>query len=223
VNSIEETFLVDILEEIERFDKALRLVERYEGYLFRRALGIALIICGIVFPLTAFMVLKAQIIANLLNMSPQAFLTFIPTFILVIGINMIVYSFTSAHVVTSRMQEKSVWKDAPHMVLMFMVWFVSFYLTNFVPEPFTVISWLWAGGGASLLSYLLMKRDPANVKFTELLIIGIICIVSSLPLLFIRDEQLVLTATFLVFSMSFITVGLYSTVNASKLLSEGEK
>jgi hypothetical protein len=121
------------------------------------------------------------------------------------------------------MQEKSVWKDAPHMVLMFMVWFVSFYLTNFVPEPFTVISWLWAGGGASLLSYLLMKRDPANVKFTELLIIGIICIVSSLPLLFIRDEQLVLTATFLVFSMSFITVGLYSTVNASKLLSEGEK
>lgn len=211
------------MEEIERFEKALHLVERYEGYLFRRAMGIALIICGIVFPLTAFMVLKAPTIANLLNMSAQAFLTFIPTVILLIGISTIVYNFTSAHVVTSRMRKESIWKDTPHLVLMFLVWFISFYLTSYVPEPFTTLSWLWAGGGASLLSYLLMRRDPAGVKFMELLIIGVICIVSSLPLLFIQDEQLVLNATFLIFSTSFITGGLYSTVNASKLLSEGEK
>lgn len=214
---------MEILEEIERFDTALRLVERYEGYLFRRAMGITLIICGIIFPLTAFMVLKAQTIANLLNMSSQAFLTFIPTIILLIGIAMIVYNFTSAHVVTSRMRKESIWKDTPHMVLMFLIWFISFYLTNYMPKPFTTISWLWAGGGASLLSYLFMRRDPADVKFTELLIIGLICIVSSLPLLFIQDEQLVLTATFLVFSISFIIGGIFSTVNASKLLSEGEK
>jgi hypothetical protein len=213
---------VDVLEEIERFEKALLLVERYEGYLFRRAMGIALIICGIIFPLTAFIVLKSQTMAILLNMSTQAFLAFIPTIILLIGMATIVYSFTSAHVVTSRMRKESIWKDVPHMVMMFLVWFISFYLTNYVPEPFTTLSWLWAGGGASLLSYLLMRRDPADVKFTELLIIGVICIVSSLLLLFIRDEQLVLTATFLVFSTSFITGGLYSTVNASKLLSEGE-
>ena len=211
------------MEEIERFDKALRLVERYEGYLFRRAMGIALILCGIIFPLTAFIVLKAQTIANLLNMSTQAFLTFIPTFILLVGMATIVYLFTSAHVVTSRMRKESIWKDAPHMVLRFLIWFISFYLTKYVPEPFTTLSWLWAGGGASLLSYLFMRRDPADVKFTELLIIGLICIVSSLPLLFIQDEQLVLTATFLVFSISFIIGGIYSTVNASKLLSEGEK
>ena len=206
------------MEEIEWFEKALHIVERYEGYLFRRAMGIALIVCGIVFPLTAFMVLKAQTMANLLNMSVQAFLTFIPTVILLIGIATIIYNFTSAHVVTSRMRKESIGKDAPHMVLMFLIWFISFYLTNYVPEPFTTLSWLWAGGGASLLSYLLNRGDKA----TELLIIGIICIVSSLPLLLIRDEQVVLTATFLVFSMSFITGGLYSTFNASKLLSEGE-
>ena len=211
------------MEEFERFDKALRLVERYEGYLFRRAMGIALIICGIIFPLTAFMVLKAQTMANLLNMSSQAFLTLIPTIILLIGMATIVYKFTSAHVVTSRMRKESMWKNAPHIVFMFLVWFISFYLTNYVPEPFTTISWLWAGGGASLLSYMFMRRDPAGVKFTELFIIGLICIVSSLPLLFIKDEQLVLNATFLIFSMSFISGGLYSTVNASRLLSEGEK
>ena len=107
---------MDILEEIERFNKALRLVERYEVYLFRRALGIALIICGVIFPLTAFMVLKAQTISNLLNMSAQAFITFIPTIILLVGMATIVYNFTSAHVVTSRMRKESMWKDTPHMV-----------------------------------------------------------------------------------------------------------
>ena len=211
------------MEEIERFDKALRLVERYEGYLFRKAMGIALIICGIIFPLTAFMVLKAQRIAYLLNMSSQAFLTFIPTSILLIGMVTIIYNFTSAHVVTSKMRKESIWKDAPHMIMMFLIWFFSFYLTNYVPEPFTITSWLWAGGGASILSYMLMRRDPSEERFTELLIIGLICILSSLPLRLVQDEQLVLTATFLIFSVSFIVGGLYSTVIASKILSQGEK
>jgi hypothetical protein len=185
-------------------------------------MGIALIVCGIVFPLTAFVVLKAETIAGLLSMSTQAFLTFIPTVILLIGMATIIYNFTSAHVVTSRMRKESIWKDVPHMIMMFLVWFISFYLTNYVPEPFTTISWLWAGGGASLLSYLLMRGDLVDVRYTELLIISLICIVSSLLLLFIQDEQIVLTATILVFSVSFVAGGVYSTINASKLLSKGE-
>lgn len=211
------------MEELERFEKALRLVERYEGYLFRRALGIGLIICGVVFPLTAFLVLKAQSMANMLNMSAEAFLVFVPTVVLLIGMAMIVYNFTSAHVVTSRMRKESIWKDFPHMALMFMVWFISFFLTNYVPEPFTTVSWLWAGGGASLLSFLVLRREPANANYPELLIIGLICVVSSLPLLLVSDAQLALTVTFLVFSASFIAGGVYSIVNASKLLSESEK
>ena len=214
---------METLEEIQRFDKALRLVEKYESYLFRRAMGIALIICGFVFPFTAYLVLKAQIIADLLNMSPQAFLSFVPTLILLFGMTMIIYNFTSAHVITSRMRKQSIWKDAPHMVFMFFIWFIAFYLTNYIPEPFTTISWLWAGGGASLLSYLFMFSDQADAQFKELLIIGGICIISSLPLLFIKDEQLVLNATFLIFSLSFIIVGVFSTINASKILSEGER
>jgi hypothetical protein len=89
--------------------------------------------------------------------------------------------------------------------------------------PFTTVSWLWAGGGAALISYLLNRSYTTEAEYTELLIIGIICIVASLPLLLIREEQIVLTATFLVFSVSFMAGGLYSTLNASKLLSEREK
>ena len=55
--------MVDDWTELDRLDKALNVVEKYEGYLFRRALGMALIICGILFPTTAIMVLNAQTIA----------------------------------------------------------------------------------------------------------------------------------------------------------------
>ena len=215
--------MVDIVEELEKFDRALRLVERYESYLFQRALGIALIVCGITFPLTAFLVMKAQSMAALLDMSTEAFLAFVPTIILLIGTATIIYSVTSAHVVTSRMRKASVWKDAPHMILMFMVWFISFYITSYVPEPFTLVSWLWAGGLASLISYLVLKREPANWNYPELLIIGVICLLASLPMLAIKEVQMAETFTLLVFCVSFIAGGTYSFTNASKVLNESDE
>ncbi len=216
------------MEEFERFERALRLVERYETYLFKRAMGVALIICGIVFPLTAFIVLKAKTISALLSMSSEAFLAFVPSAILLIGIVTIVYSITSAHVVTSRMRRDSFWKDFPHIVVMFMVWFFSFFLTSFVPEPLEAVSSLWAGGFASLVSYtalkyILIKRDTSHGNFPELLVIGIICIISSLPLLLLGDAQLVLTITLLVFNVSFVAGGIYSLISASKFLNESDK
>lgn len=211
------------MEELERFERALRLVERYEIFLFRRAMGVALIMCGIVFPLTAFLVLKANTISALLNMSSEAFLAFVPSAILLIGIVTIVYSFTSAHVVTSRMRRDSFWKDLPHMAVMFMVWFLSLFLTRFVPEPLEAVSSLWAGGFASLVSYVVLKREPSHWNYPELLVIGLICLVSSLPLLLLGDTQLVLTITLLIFNLSFVAGGIYSLINASKFLSESDK
>lgn len=211
------------MEEFEKINRALRLVERYEQYLFRRACGVALIICGAVFPSTALLGLKAQAMAELLNMSPEAFVAFVPGMILLIGVGTIIYIFTSAHVATSRMRKSPVWKDAPHMILMFMIWFTSFFLTNYVPEPFTVVSWLWAGGLASLLSYFVLKREPAHENYPQFLIIGIICLAASLPILILRNRPLVETITFLVFGVSFVSGGLYSIANASKVLSESEK
>ena len=156
-------------------------------------------------------------------MSTEAFLAFIPTLVLVTGIVVIIYSFTSAHVVTSRMRKAPVWKDVPHMILMSLMWFVSFFLTNYVPEPFTVISWLWAGGFASLLSYLVLRRESDNGNYPEILVVSIICLVTSLPLLIIRDTQLVEAVTFLIFGISFIAGGIYSIINALKVLSESDK
>lgn len=210
------------MEEFEKIDRALRLVERYEQYLFKRACGLALIVCGIVFPSSALLGLKAQAIAELLNMSPEAFVAFIPGMIMLIGAAIIIYTFISAHVVTSRMRKASFWDEAPHMIIMFMIWFTSFFLTNYVPEPYTMVSFLWAGGFASLLSYLVLRREPAHENYPEFLLIGFICLVFSLPILVLRNTPLAETLTLLVFSASFVTGGLYSTAMASKVLNKSD-
>ena len=210
-------------EEIERFNRALRLVERYEDYLFRRALGVALIVCGVSFPFTAFLIVKAQAFAELLGMSSAAFIAFAPTITMLASAVIIVYVFTSAHLVYSRMREGSFWTDFPHMAAMFLIWFLSFYLTRFVPEPYFRVSWLWAGGVASLVSYLFMKREDGHWDYPVLLVIGLICIAFSFPLLLIRDIQLSTVLSFTVFGMSFIAGGVYSLFNASRVLSESEK
>jgi hypothetical protein len=211
------------LEEIERFGKALRLVERYEDYLFRRAMGVAFIVCGVSFPLTAFMIVKAQALAELLGMSPAAFIAFAPTITMLASAVIIVYVFMSAHLVYSKMREGSFWTDFPHMAAMFMIWFLSFYLTRFVPEPYFRVSWLWAGGAASLVSYLFMKRQEGHWDYPVLLVIGLMCAASSFPLLLIGDVQLSTALSFTVFGVSFIAGGVYSLLNASRILSESEK
>ena len=209
--------------EFERLEKALMVVERYENYLFRRALGIALIVCGVIFPLTAFTVLNSQSIAKILNISIEAFLMFVPTIILLIGLVIIIYSFTSAHVITSRMRKDSFWKAFPHMTVIFLVWFLSFYLTNYVPDPFSSVSSLWAGGVASSITYLIMRREQGDWNYPELLIVSIICIVSSLPLVAFVGSQIVETIIFIIFSISFIAGGFYSIINASKVLDQSKE
>ena len=211
------------MEEIRRIEEALLIVERYEAYLFKRALGIAFIVCGVAFPLTAFMILNAEPLAELLNMSPGAFVTFVPAITLLVGMAAIIYSFTSAHVVTARMRKTPVVKDLTHMVVMFIVWFMAFYLTNYVPEPYTAVSWLWAGGVASLISYTVLKRENPSWVYPELLIVGVICLAVSVPLLLMKGSPIVEGLAFLTFGMSFIAGGFHSLINASRELSERDK
>jgi hypothetical protein len=211
------------LEEIRKIEEALLIVERYEAYLFKRALGIAFIVCGVAFPLTAFMVLNAEPLAELLNMSSGTFVTFVPTITLLVGMAAVIYSFTSAHVVTARMRKTPVRKDLTHMVVMFLVWFLAFYLTNYVPEPYTAVSWLWAGGVASLISYSVLKRENPSWVYPELLIVGVICLTVSVPLLLMGGSQLVEGLAFLTFGVSFIAGGFHSLINASRELSESDK
>lgn len=209
------------MEEVEKISKVLQLVERYEDYLFRKAWGITLITIGVLAPLNGLLALRAQSIANILGMSAEAFISFASTIISVILMVVVIYSFTSATIVTSKRRKFSFRRDMPHAIAICLIWFIAFNLTRFVPECFAAASWLWAAGCASLLSYLILRKVPSHGSYPELLVIGLISLVASVPVAFVIDAVLAETASLMVFTVSFVLGGLYSMVTASKALSEG--
>ncbi|MFX0195227.1 MAG: hypothetical protein ACFFCW_03815 [Candidatus Hodarchaeota archaeon] len=210
------------MEEVEKVSKALQLVERYEYYLFRKAGGFIFINWGIIIPLFAFIALKAQQIADVLGMSAKAFLLVASTMIWVVGIVITVYLDVSAMIVASRMRETPFHKHIPHMVAILLIWFISFFLINFVPKRFKAVSWLWAASCASILTYVVIRKVSAHGSYPELLFIGLILLVTSLPITSVNDVELAQIATLVTFTISFVTGGLYSIKTASKVLIDSE-
>jgi hypothetical protein len=207
------------VEEVEKVSEALRLVEKYESYLFRKAWGTNLIVWGILVPLNALLILKAKPIADILSMSAEAFMSLASAMTLIAGVATVIYTLTSATIATSRRRKFSFRRDMPHAVAIFLIWFISFNLTTFVPERFGVVSLLWAAGSASLLSYLVLRKVPVHGSYPELLLVGLILLIASLPIAGVTDAALAQTATLVIFAVSFVAGGLYSIITASKALS----
>lgn len=210
------------MEEVEKVKKALQLVERYEYYLFRKAWGMTLIIIGICGSISAFLALKAQYIAEILHISAEAFILLASVMIWLVGAVIIVYSFVSAQITLSKEKKGSFRRDMPHAVLISLIWFISFKLTGYAPERFEVVSWLWAGGGSCILSYLIHKIVLGHGNYPELLLVGLTLLVVSLPIAVVGDTSLAETATLVTFAISFVIGGLYSIMTASKILSVSE-
>jgi len=207
------------VEEVEKVSEALRLVEKYESYLFRKAWGTNLIVWGILVPLNALLILKAKPIADILSMSAEAFMSLASAMTLIAGVATVIYTLTSATIATSRRRKFSFRRDMPHAVAIFLIWFISFNLITFVPERFGVVSLLWAAGSASLLSYLVLRKVPVHGSYPELLLVGLILLIASLPIAGVTDAALAQTATLVIFAVSFVAGGLYSIITASKALN----
>lgn len=207
------------MEEVEKVSQALQLVERYEHYLFRKAWGVTFIIWGIFGPLTALLALKAQPIAEVLGMSAEVFILLTSTMIWLVGIAIVIYSFVSATIATSRERKVSFRREMPHALVISLIWFFSFNLTGFVPERFGAVSWLWAGGGASLLSDLILRKATGHGSYPELRLVGLILLIASFPIAGVSNLALAQIAALVTFSISFVSGGLYSITTASKVLN----
>jgi len=211
------------VEEVEKISKALKLVERYEDYLFRRAWGMTFITLGLLAPLNALLVLKAQMIAFILGMGTEAFISLASIIITLTIIALTIYFFTSATIVVSRRRKFSFSREMPHAFAISLIWFISFNVTRFFPERFAAVSWLWAAGCASLLSYLVLWKAQVHKSFRELLVTGLILLVASLPIALLSEAAVAETASLIVFTIAFVGGGFYSIVTASKALGEGEE
>lgn len=211
------------MEEFEKLGEALRVVERYEDYLFRRAMGVAFIVNGLIFPLMVLLTLNPESLSSYFDMDPVVFVPLASGLILLAGISVIIYVFTSAHVVSSRLRKTSLLANASHMVLGFCIWFFSFYLTKYAPEPYRVVSWLWAGGFASLATYAFNRMSSEDWSYPELIVVGVIVLVASIPIMSLGATETASVISVAVLSISFFAAGIYSFSVAQRFLTGNSK
>lgn len=214
--------MIEKMEEVERIGEVLKLVERYEDYLFRRAWGMTFIVFGLLTPVSFLIILKAQPIAMVLGMSTEAFISLASITIALTLAAIITYLFASAAVALSKKRKFSFSRDVPLALLLSLTWFISFQLTRYAPERFAAVSWLWAGGFAGLFSYLIFLKAQVHKGFRELLVTGLILIAASIPIAFIADASTAETASLIVFSIAFVGGGIYSILKATKVLGGEE-
>ena len=209
------------MEEVEKVTEALRLVERYEEYLFRKAFGVLFIVLGILGPLTGYLISNTQPLANALGISADAFALFTAVIIWIVGCAIILRSFASATVVYQKRHRFSFRRDAPHIIAVILVWFVSFFFVNLAPERLTSVAWLWASATGSVVTYLIVRKTHGN--YPELLLTGLALLITSLPIAAISDLTLAGSISTVTFSASFFIGGLYSTITATRALSKNTR
>ncbi|MGY5877060.1 MAG: hypothetical protein RTU30_15015, partial [Candidatus Thorarchaeota archaeon] len=195
------------MENIDKVLEALSVVERYEEYLFQRAWGRALIIIGVVFPLGIFINHNIQILASSTGLDTTLFLLIanIVTVLLCWGLVMSVF-YNAWRTVTKDPELKE--EGINHGVMIAIVWFVSFLIPSFVPEPFEIISILWASSIACLLSYLILRFTELHSEKQIVLYLGVMLGVVSIPLVVITDVILSGYLALIAFSVCFMIAGL---------------
>jgi len=206
------------MEEVEKVTEALKLVERYEEYLFRKAFGVLFIVFGILGPLTGYLISNAQPLASVLGINADALALFTTVIIWIIGCAIIMRSFASATIVYQKRHKFSFRRDAPHIIAIILVWLVPFFLVKFAPERLMPVAWLWEAGGGSVITYLIIRKTHGN--YPELLLTGLALLITSLPIATISDLTLAGSVSMVTFSASFFIGGLYSTITATRTLGK---
>lgn len=213
------------MEEIQKVNEALLIIERYSNYLARKAWGKTLIIWGILTPIGLVLYFNRQALSTLFNISIEIFTLSVSTLILLIGIGFTLYNFISASRILKSHRDqtvKSPKESSIHGIFIGLVWVFLFFLATFIPEPFTVISTVWAAGIAIIISFLILKKY--HDTFPELIVVGVILLISSIPLvvLVLTDVELARIATVIIYSISFLVGGYYSFTISMDILSRNE-
>jgi len=82
--------------EIKKVSQALRIVERYENYLFRKAWGRSLVVQGVLVPFSGMLALMAQPLATILGMNVEVFITMVVAMTLIIWFATFIFLFAPA-------------------------------------------------------------------------------------------------------------------------------
>ncbi len=214
------------MHELRKLNEAIVVVEKYSDYLARKAWGKTLIIWGIIAPIGLILYFSSPTLSALFNMDRNSFSTLTSFTIVLIGIGITLYNFLTASRVLKTKDDRSVSspkKSSLHGIIIGFIWFFLYLLAGVIPDPYSVVSSVWAAGLAIIISYVLLKNFFHDT-FPELLLVGIILLIASLPLVIIAvvDWELARIITVIIFSISFLAGGFYSFLEAPKILSRNE-
>ena len=205
------------MEELEKVLQALRVVERYEEYLFRKIWGRALIVIGIVFPLGALISMNAVLVANVVGLDAELISLLATVMAVVLCCGFIAYSFfESWKTVESKSDEVS--KDSMHGPLIGIAWFLAFTLTGLFPESLRLVSLLWAASASCLITFVILRAVGSHGKVRVLFYLGISLFLVSFPLLLISDIVLLGYLALIAFSVCFIIAGITMNRMAAQML-----
>jgi hypothetical protein len=210
------------MEELDKVVEALEVVERYEDYLFRRAWGRVLLTIGIVVPLGFILAMNAQLLAQILGLPADTVMLLSSTMTVIVVFGLVILSFGSAQAARSKKSTDSAPRGVLHGVVIGLFWFVAFLSVGFIPEAFAQVSLLWVGGVACICTYMVLKLTPGHEGHNEILFLGIVLLVASLPLLAVSEQDIAQYLALTVFSAAFVFGGLYAIATSSRKLSKTE-
>ena len=209
------------MDNYEKLNETFLIIDRYSDYLHRKAWGKVLIIWGILLPFTLTLFVYSIQLATIFNLKADFIIFLATSLILVLGVGLTLYIFISlpslAFSKKRDVGDSSV-TSRYHGFIIGGTWFLLFILPNYVPEPFTMVAYIVAGGLGLIISYFVLEN--VHGRYKELLVTGTILFVSSVPLvaLSVIDLPLAHIAVVFSFAISFMSGGLYSLHIARKIL-----
>jgi hypothetical protein len=210
------------MENLVKVSESFLIIDRYSDYLYRKAWGKVLIIWGIILPLT-IVIFNFSTQLSMITSIDTIFLKFFATSLSVLlGTGLTLYIFISVPKMTltkKKEDEDSSVISHHHGLILGITWFLLFQVPNFILEPFNTVSYVLVSSIALIISFILLKRVHGTYK--ELLITGIILLISTIPLVLLLLINLVVLAqiaTAIVFAISFLSGGLYSMQIAANIL-----
>lgn len=213
------------MEELYKYNEAIKIIERYADYMCRKAWGKTLIIWGILAPISLVIQLNSENFSKLFSMNIETFTIFSTSILLIISIGLTIYLFGSVSKVINAKNKGSF--ESPkvsnrHGFIIGSIWFLTFFLIGLIPEPFSILSSIWAGGISMILSFLLLRYY--HDKFIEILLVGGLLLIFSIPLMFIVsiNEGIARILVIVIFSICFLSGGFCSYLIAKKIL-QGEQ
>ncbi|MDI6884478.1 MAG: hypothetical protein QMD00_05100 [Hadesarchaea archaeon] len=206
--------------KVKKVSAALRAVERWESYLFRRAVGATFIVCAILVAVAGFITLKAEPIASAIGMSSGALIGFTwLVAMVVIGVPIIVYLFTSAGRALERRKPAAARYRKEFMCVLLM-WFAVMSIAGFLGPQYPV-TWLVSIGVANVLTYAIVRK-AGHTAYPEQLAVGTILLAAS-PFIFAMGTAETAYLSMLVVVLAYGAGGVYSLLAAPKALIESMK